>query len=119
MVYRRQTTDVSFGRKLDGGANWFYFDKSTPNAGNNTPGYETEKRTNPPKFSLVNGFYRGSQSLKFSAPAATIIRYTTDGSIPTNTSAAYSYEFAVKRRVLLNDVPPCFSAIFAYSLDSS
>ena len=91
MFYRHQITDVSFGRKPDGSGNLFYFDKPTPNAPNNAPGYETENRTNPPKFSLAGGFYQGNQFLKLSVPfTSAVIRYTVDGSIPTELSALYS-----------------------------
>lgn len=80
--------DHSRGRATDGAATWGIFNNPTPNAANT--GAKTDYA---PKvaFSLAGGFYSGPQMVSLSCPDPTAaIRYTTDGTQPTNTSAAYT-----------------------------
>lgn len=79
----------SRGRTTDGALTWGYFTTPTPNSSNNTTSYQgyCEK----PTFNLAPGFYPSSQTLTLSTnTAGAEIRYTTDGSEPSQTSNLYS-----------------------------
>lgn len=83
-------TDHSFGRLPDANSLLFYFEIPTPDSTNNNSigsnGYVTD-----PLFTLPAGFYSGSQTLSLSCNTlGSVIRYTTDGSIPKQTSPLYS-----------------------------
>jgi hypothetical protein len=80
--------EISFGRQPDGTSNWFFFNEATPESSNTTQGYAG--LVPQPQFSLPGGFYSGSVtiSLSDSLPGSEI-RYTTNGSEPTDTSALY------------------------------
>lgn len=82
--------DFSFGRKPDGGQDWFLFDAPTPGAANDSYGYLTTNSM--PDFSHTRGFYKAPFDLTLSAKGenAAII-YTLDGSEPNrNTGTIYS-----------------------------
>jgi len=80
--------DVSFGRQPDGSSTWHFFGVPTPEACNDTQGYQDIAPA--PRFSLPGGFYSGNilLSLSVNSPAASI-RYTTDGTVPTDSSSLY------------------------------
>lgn len=78
----------SVGRSTNGASDWKLFTTPTPNAANNgaIPFY-----TAKPVFSVQPGFYPSAQNVTITCPeAGTTIRYTTDGSQPTQTSTLYS-----------------------------
>lgn len=79
--------DYSFGRETDGAADWVIFSTPTPNASNGgttTTGFCDKKLV----FSENAGFYPGNVELNISG--ANEIRYTLDGSNPTNTSPVFN-----------------------------
>ncbi|MBN1482885.1 lamin tail domain-containing protein [candidate division KSB1 bacterium] len=77
--------DFSFGRKPDGGPDWFLFDVPTPGAENNSDGYTTT--SSMPDFSQTRGFYQESFDLTLSSEEEnTVIMYTLDGSKPDRQS---------------------------------
>jgi hypothetical protein len=80
----------SIGRKPDGSSGWCYFSTPTPNTSNNSStcynGYAST-----PVFSKLPGYYTSTQSLTISqSTPGGVIRYTTNGDIPTTSSPAYS-----------------------------
>lgn len=80
--------DVSYGRKPDGGPDWFFFNQPTPGAPNTTEGYLNTLE--PVVFSIGGGFYDNPVTLALSHPVpGTQIRYTLDGSVPTEASPLY------------------------------
>lgn len=82
--------DHSAGKFPDGMASsWKYFDSPTPGSSNNISQAYTGYAENP-VFSIKSGFYSGNPKVTISQnqPGAAI-RYTLDGSIPTDTSALY------------------------------
>ncbi len=84
-----QTTDVSYGRRPDGGAEWAFFAVPTPGASNRTASNGGAAVT--PVVSLASGFYPASASVTITTPqAGATIRYTLDGAPPTQASALYS-----------------------------
>jgi len=80
--------DVSQGRKPDGSSEWFYFTRATPMIGNFTEkmiGYAPA-----PLFSIPGGFYSSGEILTITPDSpGTTIRYTEDGSDPTENSSEF------------------------------
>ena len=84
--------NVSLGRQPDGSPNWLYFSngEETPGSSNNNSS-GAAGLTSPPIFSVNGGFYSGSVTVSLILSALqTTIRYTIDGSEPTEQSPVYS-----------------------------
>jgi hypothetical protein len=82
--------DHSYGRNTDGENIWKYFETTTPGTTNNASSGRTGYATIP-LFSLQGGFYTGTQTLALSTSfAGGVIRYTTNGNMPTIASTQYS-----------------------------
>lgn len=81
----------SIGRGLAGQFNTlFFYDTPTQNAANNTTGTPTETLA-PPAFSVPGGMYTSNVSVALSTVTdGAVIRYTTDGTDPTESSPVYS-----------------------------
>ena len=78
---------ASYGRETDGDNTWVTFGEITPDA----PNDGADLWITPPSFSLDNGAYTGAQTLSLSHPASGVeIRYTTNGSDPTEFSSLYN-----------------------------
>lgn len=86
-----QQTDVSYGRRTNGGSEWVFFSTSTPGASNSGGVVQLESVT-PPVFSAESGFYAANFSLTLSHtdPAVTIY-YTLDGSDPDVNNISMKY----------------------------
>ncbi len=82
-------TDVSLG-KVEGNLNeWQLYPRPTPNENNTTESFTAHP--SPVEFSHDPGFYTEPISLQLTHPdPMVIIRYTTDGSIPKETSPMWS-----------------------------
>ena len=98
-IVRLTKSNHSVGRSTNGAIDWKLFTTPTPNA-NNTGAVNFYTPT--PVMSLASGFYPAAQSvtLTCSDPAATI-RYTTDGSVPGNTSTLYTGPIAINATTML------------------
>ncbi len=82
-----QTIDISMGRATDGSDEWIIF--STPSPGSSN--YTGDQMVMMPAASMPSGHYNEAISINLnSATNNAVIRYTTDGSEPTNTSSLYS-----------------------------
>lgn len=82
-------TDISYGRKPDGSNNWALFSQATPGDSNTTQGYSGV--TGNPIVSVSGGFYSGPVTINVTpASLNDTIRYTLDGSEPTDTSSLYT-----------------------------
>ena len=94
LSYGEQTTDISYGRYPDGSDAFALFAVPTPGAANTTePGGGIAEA---PTFSLASGFYASGGSVVMTAPEAdATVRYTLDGSDPTETSTAYTAPLAL------------------------
>ncbi|HPH82921.1 MAG TPA: chitobiase/beta-hexosaminidase C-terminal domain-containing protein, partial [Flavobacteriales bacterium] len=89
----------SRGRIPNGSANWGIFATPTPGTANGT-GYTSYTTT--PTMSLAAGIYPGAINVTLSSPDAGVtIRYTTNGSEPTTTSAIYSAPIAINTSTAL------------------
>jgi hypothetical protein len=83
--------DQSTGRITDGVSQTGIFLKATPGASNNTSVAFTQGYASTPKFSQKAGFYSSAFDLTItSSETNSSIRYTIDGSDPTETSTLYS-----------------------------
>jgi gliding motility-associated-like protein len=79
--------DHSFGRTTDAANSWSLFPVPTPNAPNTGA---TDFYMERPSFVQAPGFYNGAQNIEINIPTGAQVRYTTDGSIPTNASPLYA-----------------------------
>lgn len=94
VFYSSIPTDISLGRFPDGSNDLNYFTQPTPGLSNSTSGYTTI--ASPPSFSAAGGFYSGPVTLTLSSQdSGAIIYYTTDGSIPGDTSNRYEMPISV------------------------
>jgi hypothetical protein len=81
--------DHSRGRQPDGSNQWYIFPTATPGDSNLTPGYPGIVAD--PELSLPAGFYPSAIEVSITPGSlSSTIRYTTDGSIPQDTSNVYS-----------------------------
>ncbi|MDA3881917.1 MAG: Ig-like domain-containing protein [Bacteroidales bacterium] len=90
------TTDYTYGRVLDGTGEWARLASPTPDAQNDP---EIIQGAAPaPAFSIPAGFYSSSQNVGItsSVPNA-VIRYTTDGTEPTESSPIYTGPITVDK----------------------
>ena len=82
-------TDFSRGRQPDATGPWKFFPAPTPGAANLGAGYESILA--PPAFSIPGGIFTSNVTLDLSTTeTGAVIRYTTDGSEPTASSALYT-----------------------------
>ena len=98
----------SVGRKPDGGTASCFFNEPTPNATNNNStcydGYEIA-----PFVSLNAGFYSTSRIAELYTPSSTgMVRYTLDGSIPSNSDNLYISPLAVNSTTVVS--ARCYSS---------
>ncbi len=92
--------DISYGRKPDGQSQWYYFNQATPGAPNQTDGYNMFAPA--VQFSQEGGFYTQGIQLTLSAPDQSgTIRYTMDGTVPTDTAALYEQPLRIDSTTVL------------------
>ena len=88
-IHKKTQLGHSYGRKPNGAATWGVFIAPSPGASNTAaqyPGYVPK-----PNFSVPAGFYTSAVSVDITcADSLAAIRYTLDGSQPTNTSPIYT-----------------------------
>ena len=113
IAFGEQQTDISFGRQTNGNTAWGYFTTPTPNASNNTAAFFTNFTLYQPIVRPKGGFYEAALKVGIENVAGVgMVRYTTDGSFPTETSPLYTDSIAltqstvVKARVFMpNQIP--------------
>jgi hypothetical protein len=88
----------SYGRRPDGAGSWHYFDSPSPDTTNNNSAFYTGYMGKA-AFSLPAGFY-GSSQLTTITGAGTI-RYTLDGSDPTQSSPVYSSPLSIDSTMVI------------------
>jgi gliding motility-associated-like protein len=90
LTLRRNQTNHSWGRPIDGGSGWWVFMTPTLGASNTTSTAYSPYATTP-VFSVSPGFYPGSQNLSITSPDPNVtIHYTTNGFEPTTADPVYS-----------------------------
>ncbi len=91
-------SNMSFGRVV-GNKGFFYFQSPSPGSANSGGAYGFAQK---PVIELAGGSYRGSQSVSMStAEQNAEIRYTTNGSTPTQSSAKYTGAITVNKTTAL------------------
>lgn len=99
--------NISYGREEDGAKKMGYMLKPTPNAANTGGIVDNKKILGDPIFSIPGKVYANSTrltvklSLPEGAPEGTVIRYTTDGSEPTEKSTLYEKAFVIMNKNLI------------------
>jgi hypothetical protein len=88
----------TYGRRPDGGSSWYYFDTPTPDTTNNTSPFYTNYLAKP-SFDLPAGFYSTPQTAGVSS--AGLVRYTLDGSDPSQSSALYTGPISIDSTTVL------------------
>lgn len=88
LTYGEQTTDISLGRSPDGGQSFQLFETPTPGASNSTD--SSGGIAEAPAASLAGGFYAGPQAVTLTAASDATIRFTRDGTPPTEDSPVYT-----------------------------
>lgn len=89
LTFGEQSDDISRGRFPDAANNWFYFSPASPGS----PNLEIHiyNRLSQPTLSLQPGFYNSPVSVLISHPDSSVtLRFTTDGSTPTENSPVFS-----------------------------
>jgi len=91
--------DTSMGRKPDGSGPLNFFAVPTPGASNTTTGSTVETLAQP-TFSVAGGMHTGPVTVSIaSTVSGGTVRYTLDGSDPTESSSAYSAPITLASRV--------------------
>ncbi len=87
--------DVSYGRS---GSSLLFFSKPTPSAANGAgvAGYAEE-----PKILTTGGTFDSAQSVSIEVPEGSTVTYTTDGTVPTESSSRYSGPITVSHTTVL------------------
>lgn len=92
-------TDHSRGRTTNGASAWGVFTTPTPGTSNSGAKLEYAAR---PSMNLPSGFYTSSQTVTITSSGTGLtIYYTTDGSVPTNTSSIYSSPVTISSSIVL------------------
>jgi hypothetical protein len=104
-------TDFSYGRMPDGAPTWAFFSNPTPGSTNDTTGYTDI--LNRVEFSVPGGFHTGPVTLELTSSDNDVeIRYTLDGSEPTEYSVLYIEPIYIEDRT---DQPNGLSTIMEIS----
>ncbi|MDZ7317002.1 MAG: CotH kinase family protein, partial [candidate division KSB1 bacterium] len=101
LTFKKQFSDISFGRDPKDPHRLLYFEQPTPGKANALEGYLVGERAGKVKFSLTPGFYRDAQAVLLSAGNGATIRYTLDGSTPTRNSKVYQSPIVVTRTTVI------------------
>ena len=104
-------TDFSLGRQPDGTGPWKYFAVHTPGAANTTEGYDAVLAA--PAFSVPGGIYATNVEVELSTvETGAVVRYTLDGSEPTESSPIYTNAFSLGSKTgtpnALSEIPTNF-----------
>lgn len=100
IVFDQQESNLSWGRKNDGGSVWVYFTESSPGSTNIGKNYDGIIK-NVPYFSPLGGIFSTSQTVTIKNIFPGEIRYTLDGSEPTSTSDLYSAPIPVSAHTII------------------
>lgn len=110
----QQYGDVSYGR-IENREGFYYMTETTPLAANAATGYDG--RAQKPEFSAQGGVYATGEtiSLEITAEPGAIIRYTLDGSEPTQDSAEYTGPLTVQQTTVVRAKAWVDNCIASYS----
>lgn len=80
--YPEAISRTSYARTTDGGTTWGVTSQPTPGKSNQTSTFATE-RLDAPVVNLDGGLFRSQATVRVTIPEGTTLRYTTDGTTPT------------------------------------
>jgi hypothetical protein len=100
LTFGPQNVDISYGRCPDGSSIWSYFPKPSSAATNGTT-VLTAQVDNAPEFLLAGGFYSSAVSVGLFTDLGGTIRYTLDGSEPTEASSLYTEVLPVSKTTVV------------------
>ncbi len=101
LAFPAQIKGTSYARTSDGGDRWQYCATPTPGEGNAGATF-TALRCPAPAFNIEGGLYDGPLQISTRVPAGTTLRYTMDGTEPTENSAiSASGQFSINRTTVL------------------
>jgi len=86
LVILPQYGNISWGLPY-GGSEYGFFEEATPGAKNEKTAHRSQ--VNAPSISTPGGFYDGPVTVSAAGPENAVIRYTLDGSTPTEKSKAF------------------------------
>lgn len=99
MTFGQQTTDVSYGRLSTRPETWASFGTPTPSAPNATPAGSGVASV--PTATHASGFYEAGTVTNFAAEAGAVVRFTRDGSLPTESSEAWRAPSALSETTVI------------------
>jgi hypothetical protein len=117
--------DHSRGRQPDGSSNWYVFKDPTPLYSNDDADAYLDY-VESPEFSLAAGFYTNAPiSVSITVPANSVVRFTQDGSQPTNLNNEYTSPLNINQTKVLratafpltDDYLPSFNANNTYFIN--
>jgi hypothetical protein len=89
IAYPAQFRNISYGRKINAGAEWAFFENPSPGS-SNLGQTKSSTRCSNPQFSLSGGFYNLTRAVTLTCDNGDTIYYTTDCTEPTRTSTRYT-----------------------------
>ena len=104
---KQPSPNIAYGRKTDGADEWGYQLTPSPNAANTGEICTRDHILGEPVFSEQGRVVYGSKTITLSlslpegSPEGAEIRYTTDGTEPTNSSTKYSKEFTISSSMVI------------------
>ena len=97
-----QVEDVSYGRVVDGAADWAYFQQPTPGRKNDGLSFPTAAQAPAPEFLSAGGRYQAPLEVALTSPSPEAeIRYTLDSSRPTADSTLYQEPLQVAETTVI------------------
>jgi len=97
------SSGISVGRQLSNSQIWATYTIPTPGSQNNTTTSKTQALQ--AHMSIPSGFYSTVQMVSLSVPLTNAtIRYTTNGTNPTNSSTVYSSPIKISRNTVLKAI---------------
>ncbi len=100
VTYPQMFTNTSYTKRTESGNDWILTDAPTPLKSNLWR--STMVQLAPPQLSMISGRYNSSISISISHPqAGAIIRYTTNGSEPTEMSDFYARAISLANTAVL------------------
>ena len=96
ITFVKQKSDISASFKDNG---MFYFIPSLKSE--NTNPNSSDKKSKKPNFTLDSGFYDTTQAIELTQENGGAIYYTTDGSIPSQSSKVYSSPISISKTTVI------------------
>jgi hypothetical protein len=100
VAFPAQSSDISYGRSVDGAGLWSWFNTPTIGTSNATAIAYTGITHGIPYFSVEGGFYDAALTVELTSLSGSI-RYTTDGREPTTDDALYTAPLTVDATTFL------------------